>query len=148
MFDMPIFQRPYRRPNEKNHSTYVHMLLNYGHKDPEALCSSEPVQAVVKEGVTLLCHLEPPVDATNMTVEWEWSNLQLNHTVLLCPDRGSNHTEGRTSLSYEQLTKGDLSLTLSPVQLSDAGTYGCSFSTGCATKEQQGAGLWRRYFYR
>ncbi|XP_044040380.1 myelin-oligodendrocyte glycoprotein-like isoform X1 [Siniperca chuatsi] len=102
-------------------------------KDPEVVCSSKPVEAAVGEDVILQCHLEPPLDATDMTVEW--SHGHLNHSVHLYQDRKDNpaeqkeHLEGRTSLFDSGLTKGNLSLKLSSARLSDAGRYKCSFHT-------------------
>lgn len=64
-----------------------------------------------------------------MTVEW--SNGRFNRTVYLHPDtEDTKHLGGRASLVHEQLIEGNLSLKLSAVQLSDAGTYRCSISTG------------------
>lgn len=90
------------------------------------------MKAAVSEDATLLCRLDPQLDATNMTVEW--SNGRFNRSVYLHPDtedtRRREHLRGRASLDHEQLTEGNLSLKLSAVQLSDAGTYRCSVSTG------------------
>ncbi|XP_035530985.1 butyrophilin-like protein 8 [Morone saxatilis] len=101
--------------------------------DPEVLCSSKPVTAALGEDATLQCLLRPPQDATNMTVEWHHEYLNL--TVHLYEDRKDNpaeqkeHSEGRTSLFREGLTKGNLSLKLSAAVLSDAGRYRCSIHT-------------------
>ncbi len=108
-------------------------LICVSSTDPEVLCSPKPVEAAVSEDVILQCHLEPPLDATDMTVEW--SHEGHNYTVHLYQDRKDNPAEqredfeGRTSLFPEGLTKGNLSLKLSSVQLSDTGRYRCSFST-------------------
>nr|XP_046236164.1 myelin-oligodendrocyte glycoprotein-like [Scatophagus argus] len=102
-------------------------------QDPKVVCPSRPVEAAVSEAVTLQCHLNPPLDASNMSVEW--SHGPRNHTVHLYRDGKDSHTargedfKGRTSLFHQGLTKGNLSLKLSSVQLSDSGGYRCSFST-------------------
>ncbi|XP_038588149.1 butyrophilin-like protein 2 isoform X2 [Micropterus salmoides] len=102
-------------------------------RDPEVVCSSDPVEAAVSEDVILQCHLEPPLDATNMTVEWSRGShnqfVHLHQDGKDSPAEQKEHFEGRTSLSHEGLTKGNLSLKLSSVQLSDAGRYRCSFHT-------------------
>ncbi|XP_038587440.1 butyrophilin subfamily 3 member A2-like isoform X2 [Micropterus salmoides] len=102
-------------------------------RDPEVVCSSDPVEAAVSEDVILQCHLEPPLDATDMTVEWSRGShnqfVHLHQDGKDSPAEQKEHFEGRTSLSHEGLTKGNLSLKLSSVQLSDAGRYRCSFHT-------------------
>uniref|UniRef100_A0A3Q1IH35 Ig-like domain-containing protein n=1 Tax=Anabas testudineus TaxID=64144 RepID=A0A3Q1IH35_ANATE len=97
---------------------------------PDVVCPSQPLLASVSENVILQCHLVPPVDMRDMTVEW--SHGHFNYTVLLYQDGKDNFKEenktftNRTSVSYQGLNKGDLSLRLFSVQLSDSGTYRCS----------------------
>ncbi|XP_038587437.1 butyrophilin subfamily 2 member A1-like isoform X3 [Micropterus salmoides] len=102
-------------------------------RDPEVVCSYDPVEAAVIEDVILQCHLEPPLDATDMTVKWSRGShnqfVHLHQDGKDSPAEQKEHFEGRTSLSHEGLTKGNLSLKLSSVQLSDAGRYRCSFHT-------------------
>ncbi|KAI3375983.1 hypothetical protein L3Q82_016510, partial [Scortum barcoo] len=91
-------------------------------------------------GDVMLCSLHTCIatlthrwNATNATVEW--SHKDHNNSVHLYQDKKDNpaeqseHFEGRTSLFPEELTKGNLSLKLSSVQLSDSGRYRCSFSS-------------------
>uniref|UniRef100_A0A8P4GCU4 Ig-like domain-containing protein n=1 Tax=Dicentrarchus labrax TaxID=13489 RepID=A0A8P4GCU4_DICLA len=101
--------------------------------DSAIFCSPKPATAEHCEDVTLQCHLDPPQDATNMMVEWRHGHN--NDIVHLYRDRKDNPAEqkepfeGRTSLFREGLTKGNLSLKLSTVALSDAGRYRCSIHT-------------------
>lgn len=99
--------------------------------EPEIMCSSEPVQAVYSERVLLQCYLMPPLDATSQTVKWTRGH----DIVILCQDGKDNpgaqreHFEERAALSQEALSKGNLSLMLSSLKLTDTGRYKCSFIT-------------------
>uniref|UniRef100_A0A3Q2CGH5 Butyrophilin-like protein 2 n=1 Tax=Cyprinodon variegatus TaxID=28743 RepID=A0A3Q2CGH5_CYPVA len=104
--------------------------------DPDLVCPSEPVGAVKSQDVILPCHLEPPMDASAETVKWKQGK-----NVVHLYRGGKNHpTEqyeryrGRTSLFTEGLTEGNLSLTLSSVNLNDDGTYQCSLQTESLNK--------------
>lgn len=86
--------------------------------------------ATLGEDTVLPCHLEPAVDASGLTVEWARPDLQPRY-VLLRRDRVRlRHEEnpsyvGRTSLATNNLRCGDVSMKLSRVKLTDAGTYKC-----------------------
>uniref|UniRef100_A0AAX7VVF1 Ig-like domain-containing protein n=1 Tax=Astatotilapia calliptera TaxID=8154 RepID=A0AAX7VVF1_ASTCA len=98
---------------------------------PQIICSSEPVQAVYSEHVLLQCYLKPPLNAASETVKWTCGN----DVVILCqngkynPGAQREHFEARTALSQEALTKGNLSLMLTSLKLTDTGRYKCSFIT-------------------
>ncbi|XP_025757414.1 butyrophilin subfamily 1 member A1 [Oreochromis niloticus] len=98
---------------------------------PQIICSSEPVQAVYSEHVLLQCYLTPPLNAASETVKWTRGN----DVVILCqngkynPGAQREHFEPRTALSLEALTKGNLSLMLSSLKLTDTGRYKCSLIT-------------------
>uniref|UniRef100_A0A8P4KRW3 Ig-like domain-containing protein n=1 Tax=Dicentrarchus labrax TaxID=13489 RepID=A0A8P4KRW3_DICLA len=120
----------------KNTRQYVLIFLHLGKilhlSKQKQVSKSHLTSTALGEDATLQCLLRPPQDATNMTVEWRHGYLNL--TVHLYEDRNTpaeqkEHSEGRTSLFREGLTKGNLSLKLSTVALSDAGRYRCSIHT-------------------
>ncbi|XP_053199185.1 clumping factor A-like [Scomber japonicus] len=85
---------------------------------------------MVGDDVTLPCHLRPPTDVFNEMLEW--SRLDLNPRFVHMRRSGEDNLQdqnpsymGRTSVSIEGLNKGDVSLNLSKVKLSDKGTYRC-----------------------
>lgn len=95
---------------------------------------SQPIVATVGDDIVLPCHLEPAVDATDLTVEWGRPDLNTRfvhvwrHGVELESKKHSSYV-GRTSLSINKLKHGDVSLKLYKVKLSDEGTYRCFIPT-------------------
>ncbi|CAI5661041.1 unnamed protein product [Oreochromis niloticus] len=91
---------------------------------------TQPVVAMIGDDITLPCHLEPAVDVVDLTVDWSRTDLKPRSVyvrregVELLTEQNPLYT-GRTSLSVNKLQCGDVSLKLSTVQLSDAGTYKC-----------------------
>ncbi|XP_076736287.1 butyrophilin subfamily 3 member A2 isoform X4 [Maylandia zebra] len=91
---------------------------------------TQPVVAMIGDDIILPCHLEPAVDAVDLTVDWSRKDLKPRSVyvrregVELLTEKNPLYT-GRTSLSVNKLQCGDVSLKLSTVQLSDAGTYKC-----------------------
>lgn len=88
-----------------------------------------PIVAMVGHDIILPCHLEPAVDATDLTVEWARPDLDprfvhLRRDGVELQEEHKLYT-GRTSLFASKLKCGDISLKLSKVKLSDAGTYRC-----------------------
>ncbi|KAM9335179.1 butyrophilin subfamily 3 member A2-like [Symphorus nematophorus] len=85
---------------------------------------------MVGDDIILPCHIEPAVDAHDLTVEWARPDLEPRFVhfrrdgVELQPEEHQAF-RGRTSLSNNKLKCGDISLKLSQVELSDAGTYRC-----------------------
>uniref|UniRef100_A0A3Q0RXD4 Immunoglobulin V-set domain-containing protein n=1 Tax=Amphilophus citrinellus TaxID=61819 RepID=A0A3Q0RXD4_AMPCI len=88
---------------------------------------TQPVVAMIGDDIILPCHLEPAVDAVKLTVEWSRNDLKPRFVYLrrngveLLTEQNSLYTR-RTSLSVSKLQCGDISLKLSTVKLSDAGT--------------------------
>ncbi|XP_029932746.1 myelin-oligodendrocyte glycoprotein-like, partial [Myripristis murdjan] len=89
--------------------------------------SIEEVRAVVGENVTLPCQTEPPKDLQSLTVEWKYNESFVHHYRTGQDDHDEQHQQyrHRTILSHEDLVKGNLSLKLLHVQLSDQGNYTC-----------------------
>ncbi|XDV12400.1 hypothetical protein PO909_001093 [Leuciscus waleckii] len=95
----------------------------------EAVGPADPVFAVAGEEVILPCSVKPSISVVDMTVEW--SRLDLKDSVHLYEDNEDRNTKqiqsyrGRTKLIHEELQRGNASLKLSTVQISDEGRYKC-----------------------
>ncbi|XP_078137919.1 butyrophilin-like protein 2 [Centroberyx gerrardi] len=103
------------------------LTIAHGAEKPEVIGSLQPIDAVVGDDVILPCHVEPQSDVTKLTVDWK-VNGSLVHVYRHRgdrPDMQDKRFENRTSLFHEEMTKGNISLKLSSVQLSDTGHYKC-----------------------
>lgn len=113
--------------NYKTAELYVSLNLLGQH---QMIGPTQPVVAMIGDDIILPCHLEPAVDAVDLTVDWSRNDLKPRSVyvrregVELLTEQNPLYT-GRTSLSVNKLQCGDVSLKLSTVQLSDAGTYKC-----------------------
>uniref|UniRef100_A0A8C6SSN7 Ig-like domain-containing protein n=1 Tax=Neogobius melanostomus TaxID=47308 RepID=A0A8C6SSN7_9GOBI len=91
---------------------------------------SQPLVVPVGSEVTLPCQLESVKNIKDLVVDWGRPDLKPRYIHIrrdaldLLIDQNSLYL-GRTRLSERGLAYGDLSLTLSRVRLSDAGTYHC-----------------------
>ncbi|CAI5661034.1 unnamed protein product [Oreochromis niloticus] len=90
---------------------------------------TQPLIAMTGDDIILPCQLEPATDAVDLTVEWSRRDLKPRFVHLKRDDaelltQNSLYSR-RTSLSINKLKCGDISLKLSKVQVSDAGTYNC-----------------------
>ncbi|XP_065806603.1 butyrophilin subfamily 3 member A2-like [Labrus bergylta] len=105
-------------------------LMNSCRAQSEVIVPSQPVVSLVGEDVILPCHLDPVMNAFDMTVEWVrpdpnprfvlvWRHGQELETI--------KHPSfsGRTSVFIDELEKGNISLKLSKVKVSDEGGYKC-----------------------
>uniref|UniRef100_A0A3Q3AWR8 Ig-like domain-containing protein n=1 Tax=Kryptolebias marmoratus TaxID=37003 RepID=A0A3Q3AWR8_KRYMA len=107
------------------------LLLMFSCKaSSQEIAPSLSVRAMVGDDTVLPCHLKPPKDATQMTVEWGKPGLQARFVFVR--HGGKEHLvnqnpayRGRTSLSADKLKDGDVSLRLSDVRHSDNGRYRC-----------------------
>nr|XP_055050906.1 butyrophilin subfamily 3 member A3-like isoform X3 [Misgurnus anguillicaudatus] len=90
----------------------------------------DPLLAVSGEDVILPCSLKPNISAVNMRVEWFRLDLK-DSVVHLYEDHEDKNTNqlqsyrGRTEVFKDELQKGNTSLKLSRVQISDEGSYKC-----------------------
>ncbi|XP_060730848.1 butyrophilin subfamily 1 member A1-like [Tachysurus vachellii] len=89
-----------------------------------------PLDAVAGEDLVLPCFIKPSKSAVDMTVEWFKLNVK-DSLVHLYRDHEDNNEgqaqsyRGRTSLFKEELQKGNTSLKLSDLRVSDEGEYKC-----------------------
>uniref|UniRef100_A0A8C1YPX8 Ig-like domain-containing protein n=1 Tax=Cyprinus carpio TaxID=7962 RepID=A0A8C1YPX8_CYPCA len=96
----------------------------------EVVGPADTVFAVAGEDVILPCSVKPNISVVDMRVEWFRPDLK-NALVYLYEDhddRNAEQTEsyrGRTKLNHQELQRGDASLKLSSVQVSDEGRYKC-----------------------
>ncbi|XP_028420684.1 butyrophilin-like protein 10 [Perca flavescens] len=126
---IPMKDRLLLKPQLSVFSALV-LLLHSGGGQSQVMVTSQPIIAQVGDDITLPCHLETAVDATDLTVEWARPDLEPRF-VYLRRDGVELQLEehplymGRTSLSTNKLKCGDISLKLSKVKLSDTGTYKC-----------------------
>ncbi|XP_026117377.1 butyrophilin subfamily 1 member A1-like [Carassius auratus] len=97
----------------------------------EVVGSSDPVFAAAGEDVILPCSVKPNISVVDMRLEWFRSDLkdsQLVHLYEDHEDRNRNQIQSyreRTKLNHPELQRGDASLKLSSVQVSDEGLYKC-----------------------
>uniref|UniRef100_A0A3Q3E1Y5 Ig-like domain-containing protein n=1 Tax=Labrus bergylta TaxID=56723 RepID=A0A3Q3E1Y5_9LABR len=96
----------------------------------EVIVPSQPVVSLVGEDVILPCHLDPVMNAFDMTVEW--ARPDLNPRFILLWRQGEEletkkhpSFSGRTLVFIDELEKGNISLKLSKVKVSDEGGYKC-----------------------
>lgn len=87
---------------------------------------SQLLIAVAGDDIVLPCQLEPPVDAAQMTIEWGKPDLNPRFVLVwhngqeLQTDQNTAY-KGRVSLSTDRLKRGDVSLKLTKVKISDGG---------------------------
>uniref|UniRef100_A0A3Q2VN18 Ig-like domain-containing protein n=1 Tax=Haplochromis burtoni TaxID=8153 RepID=A0A3Q2VN18_HAPBU len=91
----------------------------------------QPVVALVDDDVILPCHVEPAEDVTAEILEWTRSDLNPRFVHVWRSGQDLVNTRnpsyrGRSSLFINELKRGNISLKLSRVKLSDGGTYECS----------------------
>uniref|UniRef100_UPI0037E7AD3A butyrophilin-like protein 1 n=1 Tax=Semicossyphus pulcher TaxID=241346 RepID=UPI0037E7AD3A len=96
----------------------------------QEISSPHQVMVMVGDDVVLPCQLDPPIDAVSMTVEWGRPDLNPRFVYVwhdgkeLSVDQNEAYKQ-RASLSVSKLKRGDLSLTLTKVTISDNGIYRC-----------------------
>ncbi|XP_059210319.1 butyrophilin subfamily 3 member A2-like [Centropristis striata] len=106
------------------------LLTRYCGGQPKVVGPSMPIVTLAGDDIMLPCHLEPAVDAASTAVEWTRPDLTPRFVHLwrsgeeLLDDQHPSYKD-RTSASLCRLNRGDISLKLSKVKLSDAGKYRC-----------------------
>uniref|UniRef100_A0A3P8Y8Y5 Butyrophilin subfamily 1 member A1-like n=3 Tax=Esox lucius TaxID=8010 RepID=A0A3P8Y8Y5_ESOLU len=100
----------------------------------EVLGPTEPIVAVTGDDIILPCYLKPNISAEDMTVDWR--NLDFIDDLLYSYQNGKiiqkdqvPSYRGRTSLFQEELWRGNISLKLTRVQVTDEGRYECFTKT-------------------
>ncbi|XP_030286836.1 myelin-oligodendrocyte glycoprotein-like [Sparus aurata] len=93
--------------------------------------SHQPIVALVGDDVLLPCHLEPAVSATYETVVWSKAGLEPKYVHYHQDGRLLSEKQDpsyflRTRLFLDELQRGNVSMKVFKVELSDAGTYKCS----------------------
>ncbi|XP_045567935.1 selection and upkeep of intraepithelial T-cells protein 5 [Salmo salar] len=109
-------------------------LITTGSSEVQVVGPADPVVALAGDDIILPCSLKPSVSAEDMVVEWTRSNLRKENVHLYRQGRDSNEDQspsysGRTSMFHEELKNGNVSLKLTRVTLSDAGSYRCFIPT-------------------
>ncbi|XP_014878048.1 butyrophilin subfamily 2 member A1-like [Poecilia latipinna] len=101
--------------------------LNEGQQEAD---SSQTIRAMPGDDVVLPCHVDPPQDLSQFTVEWGRPDLKPrfvhvwhNQKEYLADQ--NKVFKGRTSLFNDKLKDGNFSLKLSDVRHSDNGRYRC-----------------------
>ncbi|XP_045567932.1 uncharacterized protein isoform X1 [Salmo salar] len=100
----------------------------------EVVGPADPVVALAGDDIILPCSLKPSVSAEDMVVKWTGLYLKTKNVHLYREGRDSNVDQspsyrGRTSMFNEELKNGNVSLKLTRVTLSDAGSYRCFIPT-------------------
>uniref|UniRef100_A0A673N838 Butyrophilin subfamily 1 member A1-like n=1 Tax=Sinocyclocheilus rhinocerous TaxID=307959 RepID=A0A673N838_9TELE len=97
----------------------------------EVVGPADPVFAVAGEDVILPCSVKPNISVVDMRVEWFRSDLKDSQLVHLYENHEDRNTDqiqsyrGRTKLNHPELQRGNASLKLSSVRVSDEGLYKC-----------------------
>ncbi|KAJ4920002.1 hypothetical protein JOQ06_022074 [Pogonophryne albipinna] len=87
---------------------------------------TKPVEAVEGGSATLQCRLDPPINLSSRTVEWNRGHTLYVHVYRSRrddPDSQMLQYRDRTTLNHGDLTRGVSTLTISNVSLSDTGSY-------------------------
>ncbi|XP_030635129.1 butyrophilin subfamily 1 member A1-like [Chanos chanos] len=117
---------------------YCRIMLRDHMKETEIVISNQfqvvgpdgPLLVGAGEDLILPCSLKPNISAVDMTVEW--FKLPTSDSLVHLYENGVDRSEdqiqsyrGRTSLFKDELQKGNTSLKLSRVKVSDEGEYKC-----------------------
>ncbi|KAL0196720.1 hypothetical protein M9458_005260, partial [Cirrhinus mrigala] len=97
----------------------------------EVVGPADVVPAIAGEDVILPCSVKPNISVVDMRLEWfrlDLKDSQLVHLYEDHEDRNTNQIQsyrGRTKLNHQELQRGNASLKLSSVRVSDEGLYKC-----------------------
>ncbi|XP_030066706.1 selection and upkeep of intraepithelial T-cells protein 1-like [Microcaecilia unicolor] len=109
---------------------YAHYNWHLSEAENFKLISPDyPVVVILGEDVVLLCHLSPPINATNMEVRWFRTRFEsLVHLYDDGKDQNNRQLpeyQGRTELIRDHISSGNVSLRIHSVRLKDEGRYIC-----------------------
>eukprot|EP00064_Thunnus_orientalis_P020079 superscaffoldBa00005337_g20210 len=95
--------------------------------ESEVIGSHEPVHVVVGDDAILPCHLEPPFNVMNLTVEWNRNKTKVHvyRSRKDDPSLQDKQFKGRTFLFHDNMANGNISLKLTNVTEKDTGNYIC-----------------------
>ncbi|MEQ2222906.1 hypothetical protein ILYODFUR_031308, partial [Ilyodon furcidens] len=105
--------------------------------ESQVIGSHDPIIATLGQNVILPCHLEPPFDVRDLTVEWTFQDGTTKVLVHLYRNRVDDPAaqdpkyKGRTSLFHDEMTNGNVSLKLTNLTKEDEGNYFCSVRKVC-----------------
>uniref|UniRef100_A0A671RUH4 Ig-like domain-containing protein n=1 Tax=Sinocyclocheilus anshuiensis TaxID=1608454 RepID=A0A671RUH4_9TELE len=109
----------------------IYILLSFSFTEQyKVVGPADPVFAVAGEDVILPCSVKPNISVVDMRVEWFRPGLK-DSLVHLYEDHEDRNTDqiqsyrGRTKLIHQELQRGNASLKLSSVRVSDEGRYKC-----------------------
>ncbi|KAL1278785.1 hypothetical protein QQF64_025458 [Cirrhinus molitorella] len=97
----------------------------------EVVGPADAVLAVAGEDVILPCSVKPNMSVVDMRVGWSRQDQKDSQIVHLYEDHVDKNTDqsqsyrGRTKLNHQELQRGNVSLKLSSVRVSDEGRYKC-----------------------
>uniref|UniRef100_A0A672QFI5 Immunoglobulin V-set domain-containing protein n=1 Tax=Sinocyclocheilus grahami TaxID=75366 RepID=A0A672QFI5_SINGR len=103
----------------------------------EVVGPADRVFAVAGEDVILPCSVKPNISVVDTRVEWNRPNLKDSQLVHLYEDHEDRNPDqiqsyrGRTKLNHQELQRGDASLKLASVQVSDEGRYNPPSLSSC-----------------
>ncbi|GAA6102416.1 butyrophilin subfamily 2 member A2-like, partial [Tachysurus ichikawai] len=105
-------------------------IFSYKKEQLQVVGPEAPLVAVAGEDLVLPCFIKPNSSAVDMTVEWFKLYVEdsLVHLYRDHEDKNEGQAQsyrGRTSLFKEELQKGNTSLKLSDLRVSDEGEYKC-----------------------
>ncbi|XP_051781792.1 uncharacterized protein LOC114641960 isoform X2 [Erpetoichthys calabaricus] len=128
---------------QKRRSCFVFFLLHMTHvawtQIFQVVGPSSAVLVFVGEDVTLPASLSPVISAQRFEVRWFrddfFSPVLLYKNLKIRPEHQMLAYEGRTALFTEELLKGNVSLRLHDVRVSDGGLYKCFVDSGPWSEE-------------
>ncbi|XP_044515805.1 butyrophilin-like protein 3 [Gracilinanus agilis] len=112
---------------------FVVSLLDLGSGHFQVIGPDKPIQALLGEDILFSCHVSPKMNLKNMEVRF-FRNQFSSLLVLYKDGKETKESQmqeyqGRTQFVQDAITEGRVSLKLKNIILSDAGIYGCWFSS-------------------